>query len=63
MGHTKVRCKKPLVAEEDGNGDGGFGGNGAAGAAAPADDNVGASWPVEETSEAVSEAVDATAAW
>lgn len=26
MGHTKVRCKKPLVAEED-DGDRGFGGN------------------------------------
>ena len=55
MGHTKVRCKQPLVPEEDAAG--GYGGEDAG--AEPAADEGGSSWPAaEETA-----VVDANSAW
>lgn len=57
MGHTKVRCKKPLVAEDDG-GNGGFGGNDGGEPVTNGDDG-GSSWPAADATAAI----DATSAW
>lgn len=56
MGHTKVRCKQPLVPEADDAG--GFGGNDAGGEPA-ANDDGGSSWPATGDTAAI----DATSAW
>ena len=61
MGHTKVRCKEPLVPEDDGNGnDGGFGGRDEGNEAAATDEDGGTSWPAAETATAD---VDVNNAW
>ena len=59
MGHTKVRCKKPLVPEDDGN-DGGMGGREEPTEAAATGEDGGTAWPAAETA---TEAVDVNNAW
>lgn len=61
MGHTKVRCKNPLVSE-DGAGDsgfGGFGGNDGGGDTATTGDDGGSGWPAAQESTTI----DANSAW
>lgn len=57
MGHTKVRCKKPLVVEDDG-GDRGFDGNDG-GEPATNGDGGHSAWPGQGDTAAI----DASAAW